>query len=303
MLNNLAVKLRLRHAMDASRPDDLRAAVDLGRAATAADHPDHVLFEANLGLALFDRYRITGASSLLSEAVAAQLDAVAQSPPGLVRGRYRSAAAAVLHALYRRSGRTEVLDQSVEQARGAVADLPVTHPLRARAWADLGVSLRSAYRETRDPRLLAEAVVALRQAVQDAQGTVEEALYLSNLAATMLPASAGEAAGYARRAVDLLPENHSELPYALANLARVLLAGAPAPATIGEARDAAARAAMLEPAPPYVGSARPGSGGGRRSEPATPLTRWWRTSSRSGSAPRWQRRIWIATTASSASGS
>ena len=192
MLNNLAVKLRLRHAMDASRLDDLRAAVDLGRAAAAADHPDHVLFESNLGLALFDRYRITGASSLLSEAVAAQPDAVAQSPPGMVRGRYRSAAAAVLHALYRRSGRTEVLDQSVEQARGAVADLPVAHPLRARAWADLGVSLRSAYRETRDPRLLAEAVTALRQAVQDAQGTVEEALYLSNLAATMLPAAAGE---------------------------------------------------------------------------------------------------------------
>ncbi|SDT15762.1 CHAT domain-containing protein [Actinoplanes derwentensis] len=260
LLNNLAGLLRLQYS-ETGAEADLREAAGIAREATetGADHPESPDYSANLGLILFALYQVTGESQLLLDSIHAQRTATETARTGLSRAQYHGGLAETLHMLHHRTGRDEPLAEAVTAARAAVAEAPEGHPVRATAWALLGVCLRSSYRLSEDPGELAESVAAAREAVEAAADDRARAYLLSNLAAAMVPVGApaepeivAEAAGYARQAAAVLPDGHPSLASVLANLTNVLLAGPDSPQAMSEAAEAGARAARMETAPPRV---------------------------------------------------
>lgn len=284
MLNNLAGLLRLRHDVTGAQAD-LREAVRSSREAVeaaGAGHPELPDYRTNLGLGLFALQQVTGESRLLLDAVEELREAARNARSGLLRARCHNGLVDALHVLHHRTGLAEPLAEAVTAARAAVAEAPEGHPVRATAWAQLSMCLRSSYRLGGDPGELAASVTAGREAVARSTDNRIRAFRLSNLAAALIPIGEPptpeiltEAAAYARTAADLLPDGHLSLASVLANLTNVLLSGPDDPQAIAEAAAVAARAVKIETAPPRVRirAARDWGRAARRSgDPVTSLS-------------------------------
>ncbi|MEV0941753.1 CHAT domain-containing protein [Micromonospora wenchangensis] len=262
MLNNLAGVLQLRHDVTGAKAD-LQAAVGASReaveAGAAAGHPELPDYRATLGLGLLALHQATGESRLLLHAVEELRAAARNARSRLRRARYHNGLVDALHVLHRRTGLVEPLAEAVAAARAAVAEAPEGHPVRATAWAQLSMCLRSSYRLSGDNSELVESVAAGKEAVARSTDDRIRAYRLSNLAAALIPIGEApepeiirEAAALARKAADLLPEGHLSLASVLVNLSNVLLSGPDDPQAMAEAAASAARAVRITTAPPRV---------------------------------------------------
>ncbi|MGM1064544.1 CHAT domain-containing protein [Saccharothrix sp. Mg75] len=272
-LEALAHALDVVHTTTGER-DALIEAIDLAhRAADAAPghRPARSRSLGGLGQVLDTGYRRIGDLALLRRAVDAYSEALSgtdATSPVLLSG-----AAGALSALADRTGDADLLDRAVALHRSALEAVPPESPVRAAYLGTLGGALAKLHATTGDHKAEREAIEVMRAGVAegDLLPPITRASLLYQLAITLSDTEEAatdllvldEAAGFARRAVDLLPateshsESHSEAHLAAAEhtLARVLLAkyGLDGDrASLTEANRHFAAAAEVATAPPVI---------------------------------------------------
>ncbi|PSL53302.1 CHAT domain-containing protein [Saccharothrix carnea] len=264
-LEALAHALDLVHKTTGER-DALIEAIDLAhRAADAvADHrPARSRYLSGLGQVLDTGYRRIGDLTLLRRAVDAYSEALAitgADSPVLLSG-----AAGALSTLADRTGDVALLDQAVALYRSALAAVPQESPVHAAYMGSLGGTLEKVHRATGDRSAEREAIEVMRTAVAkgDLLPPISRASLLYALAIMLSdtdeadtdPLVLDEAAGFARRAVNLLPATEVHSAAARHTLAVVLLAKHRLigdPSSLTEASRHFVAAAEVATAPPVI---------------------------------------------------
>ncbi|MGX1128013.1 CHAT domain-containing protein/tetratricopeptide (TPR) repeat protein [Streptomyces glaucescens] len=150
-----------------SDPAALEQGVDLLRRALAdpGGLPDRQRTAGNLAAGLYERFLARGWMSDLDEAIELWQEAVDRRHPGSPHGvTAHSGLAVALHQRYERRGTAADLDEAVERLTAAAA-LPAD-PVEHRAvLSNLGHAHQARYETTDDPRDLARAVAAQREAL------------------------------------------------------------------------------------------------------------------------------------------
>ncbi|GGV03366.1 hypothetical protein GCM10010260_45070 [Streptomyces filipinensis] len=156
-----------------SDADALDRGVDLLRRALAdpGGLPDRPRTAGNLAVGLYERFLARGSMGDLDEAVALWQEAADRRRPGSPHTvTAHSGLAVALHQRYERRGTAADLDEAVERLLAAAAQ-PADPAERRAVLNNLGHAHQARYEATGDPRELARAVAAQREAT--AQGGPE----------------------------------------------------------------------------------------------------------------------------------
>ena len=150
-----------------SEPAVLEQGVDLLRRALAdpGGIPDRPRTAGNLAAGLYERFLARGWMSDLDEAIGLWQEAVDRRHPGSPHSvTAHSGLAVALHQRYERRGTAADLDEAVERLTAAAA-LPADPAEHRAVLSNLGHAHQARYEATSDPRDLARAVAAQREAL------------------------------------------------------------------------------------------------------------------------------------------
>ncbi|MDG6106955.1 CHAT domain-containing protein [Dactylosporangium aurantiacum] len=212
-----------------------RAVRLLRRALAATDHgdPDRLGLLADLGTALFQRFRRSGDLDDITAAVDAMTSVLDHAPPEDPElPRILSNLGAMLRMRFARTGLAADGAAAVDRLRASVDRTPPDDPSRATRLSNLGNALHSRFTRFGDPADIHAAVAAGRHAAELAPaGHPDRARILANLGnalqrrfeltGDMQDLTAAVAAG--RAAVESTPAGHLDRPGRQASLANTLL--------------------------------------------------------------------------------
>jgi tetratricopeptide (TPR) repeat protein len=120
----------------------------------------------NLANALQTRYKITGSSDLLDEAITLHREALALRPAGHPdRSMSCNNLAIALRTRYEATGSSNLLDETITLHREALALRPAGHSLRATSCNNLAAALQKRYEMTGSSDLLDELIMLQREAL------------------------------------------------------------------------------------------------------------------------------------------
>ncbi|CCH17828.1 CHAT domain-containing protein [Micromonospora lupini] len=187
---------------------------------------------SNLGSALQARFRHTGSSTDLDDAITASRKAVAATPTDHPNhAGYLSNLGSALQARFRHTGSGTDLNEAVSVSREAVAITPADHSDRAAMLSNLGNALRTRFERTGSGTDLNEAVAVSREAVASTPTDhPNRARYLSNLGGMLAnrferngsPTDLDDAVTVSREAVAATPTDHPNRARYLSNLGNAL---------------------------------------------------------------------------------
>ncbi|PKV89579.1 CHAT domain-containing protein [Streptomyces sp. TLI_146] len=232
----LALSL-VRRSSAEGRPEDLDAAIELGRAAladTPRDHPDWVTLIANNALAFLTRYEHSGALEDIDACLASIRDARGRLEPGHpAHPQLLNNEGYALLTRYHRTRSAAEVDAAIDSSRRAAELMGPVDPRLPGCLSNLCLALRSRFDLTAAPADLEEAVAVGRRAVAaTAAGDPARATHLNNLGYSLLARAVqdptatdvrDEAARTFREVLDLLPAGAPARTYPLVNLGQLLI--------------------------------------------------------------------------------
>lgn len=227
----------VRRSSAEGRPEDLDAAIELGRAAladTPRDHPDWVTLIANNALAFLTRYEHSGALEDIDACLASIRDARDRLEPGHpAHPQLLNNEGYALLTRYHRTRSAAELDAAIDSSRRAAELMAPVDPRLPGCLSNLCLALRSRFDLTAAPADLEEAIAVGRRAVTaTAAGDPARATHLNNLGYSLLAralqdptatAVRDEAARAFREVLDLLPPGAPARTYPLVNLGQLLV--------------------------------------------------------------------------------
>ncbi|KAH6648897.1 CHAT domain-containing protein [Truncatella angustata] len=206
-----------------------RQAVDL----TPIDHANRAWQLGGLGSKLHSRYKRTGETEDLQEALQIARQALDLTPVDHpARAGQLDNLERTLSSQYKRTGKTEDLQEAIQIARQALGLTPNDHPARAWRLGNLGNRLYSRHKRTGEMADLQEAIQMARQAVNLLpDGHLDRARRSGNLGNMLQEryeqtgemADLQEAIQLAQQAVDITPIVYTERTGHLNNLGNKLL--------------------------------------------------------------------------------
>lgn len=210
--------------------------VDMWRrvlAATPAGHPARAEWLSDLGAALQDRFRRTGAATDLDEAIAARREALtAFTDTEPARAEWLSNLGTDPQDLFRQADAAADLDEAIAAGRDALAPFADTELDRATMLSNLGNALNTRFRQSAAKADLDEAIQITQEAAQatSAHHPGRTAI-LANLAKVLVsqyertgaPTDLDEAIRMGQEAAAAASDHHPDRTAILANLAYALL--------------------------------------------------------------------------------
>ena len=156
-------------------------------AATPADHPARAEWLSNLGAALQERFRRTGAATDLDEAIEARRAALtAFADTEDARAEWLSNLGTDSQDLFRQADAAADLDEAIEARRAALAPFADTDLDQAALLSNLGNALYARYRQSAGEADLDEAIQVTREAAAAAPDHPGRSAILANLAKVLV---------------------------------------------------------------------------------------------------------------------
>lgn len=188
-LSNLGNCLRMIHE-ERGDPAALAEAAKALEAALAQVSPamveDYAVVADNLALALRDTGTVTGNLAPLDRAIGLHRAAADAYGDGPELSRYLNNLGGALWERYRLGGDAELLADSADAIRAAIAVTPADSPERARHLSNLAEILGDQFRAAGDPDLLGQAISASRAALAVPDGDVTDRSRILNGLADLL---------------------------------------------------------------------------------------------------------------------